>query len=140
MTHDIRAASLGDMDVYAKIERLCEAGNISPTRYCVDILKRSEATWGNWRRRGTAINLRDAYLTAQYFGVPLEYLADDAMDDVPAPPVLDAELSLLIEVSRRVGLSLAIERVVAAGIGRAPQGQSYGEMRANPAVKGLKQP
>lgn len=46
--------------------------------------KVSQGTVGNWLH-GTYPRLHEAWMLAQFFGVPLDYLADDSLDEIPQP-------------------------------------------------------
>ena len=58
-------------------------------------------------------DLGQALRLARFLSVPLDYLADDSMDELPTPDVLPEEMKL-IEMARVVGIEEARRRLLQA--------------------------
>lgn len=108
------------MNIGKKIAMLRDrVGNISQT----DLGERlgvSQAQVSLWERGANAPKLAHALAMARLFGVPLDYLADDDLDDPPGPP-MTAEEAYVLRVFRNAGVSAdeAARRIIAP----APSGQ-----------------
>lgn len=70
-------------------------------------------------------DLDQAFRLARFLGVPLDYLADDSIDEMPEPDVSREEMSIL-EIVRDLGIQEARKRLL-----KAPEVESIQKPMAN---------
>jgi transcriptional regulator with XRE-family HTH domain len=101
----------------------------------------SHTTANRWCAGSGIPDMREAALLARHYGVPLEFLADDAQDE---PPALDPAEAKLLELARRIGVEVAIDRILAnvPAPPAAPPGRRYvhAEPAAPPAPRQRRKP
>ncbi|MBX6312921.1 MAG: helix-turn-helix transcriptional regulator [Isosphaeraceae bacterium] len=96
------------MQFHEKLARLAEQQRRSQRNVARALQQQitiSVAKVNEWFLGKREPSLREAWLLARLFGVPLEYLADDTQDE-PAPPELDPEERILLQAFRRLGISV----------------------------------
>ena len=95
------------MTFYDKFDKLCEENGKKKTPLCVE-LGLSKTAWAKWRdgaipEGGTVRKLAD------YFGVPVAYLLDDSMDEVPKQEEETDTARLREALRRRPGIKLLFD-------------------------------
>ena len=84
------------MTFYDKFDKLCEERGKKKSPVCID-LGLSKSTWIRWRD-GAVPESKTMKRIADYFGVPVAYLADDDMYDMPE---FDGDTAKIREAMRR---------------------------------------
>lgn len=112
-----------------KLTKLCESRNWDQADLWRAIGKSvRRSTLSNWFNDQTRPDMATGLLVARALGVPLDYLADDAMEKPPemAPSVgLSADEEVILDMARTLGIERAKERMLlvpqgAAGIKLSP--------------------
>lgn len=114
---------MGDMKFVEKLDKLRKARGLSQSDLA-DAAKISQPRISEWRReesRGPTLPV--ALTLARTLGVSLDYLADDAQDDPPAPAVTADEMKV-IELVRELGVPEARRRLLQAPAVVDPQVRS----------------
>jgi transcriptional regulator with XRE-family HTH domain len=103
------SATMIAMELHKKLKRLCDAKGLNQTDV-MRITNASKGTASNWMKGkpngGTAPDLESALKLARALGVPLDYLADDDMDEPPSPPrTLDPADALFLSTVKTLGFT-----------------------------------
>lgn len=97
------------MDLPRKLQSLMEARHLK----AADVAREtgmSKTTLGRWIEGVHRPKVAQSLALARFFGVPLEYLVDDAME---APPPLPTPQEIaVLEVVRRLGPAVALDRLL----------------------------
>jgi transcriptional regulator with XRE-family HTH domain len=115
------------MDAMAKIEKLLRAKGWKQNAFEKAAVL-AENRLSKWKDGQGEPTLRQASRMARLLGVPLEYLADDELEDPPAGPGLTDDERAILDLYRALGLDRA-EGLRRLATPSAPGGQ----MAAGPA-------
>jgi transcriptional regulator with XRE-family HTH domain len=108
------------MKLFEKLNRLADERGLSQRRIaaCFGEVGKWKDKINDWFNDKRKPSLVEGLALARCLGVPLEYLADDAMDDPPAPELTEDERAVL-DLYRALGLSRAA--ALRALSGRIPE-------------------
>ena len=100
-----------DMKFHEKLDKLCSARGWSQAHIVRAMGNVSRSTVSNWFSGLRTPDLSAALQLAKLFEVPLEYLADDTLDEVPAPELSDQDRKIL-EMARALPAEEALRRLL----------------------------
>lgn len=96
---------------WEKVERLATAKGLRK-KQIADVMAVYPTRISDWIAGGTwRPDLNQALRLARLLDVPLEYLADDEMDEIPRPELTDAEIEVL-KIVRKMGTAEAEKRLL----------------------------
>jgi transcriptional regulator with XRE-family HTH domain len=105
------------MDLAEKLRTLCAEHRLKPADLARALGGVPKSTMSNWWNGVNKPDLETALKMARILNVPLDFLADDSLDDPPPPGLSEDERYLLKTVrSLRIELEYAIQGLHAAAM------------------------
>jgi transcriptional regulator with XRE-family HTH domain len=112
------------MDLASKLKRLCEAKGFTNVADLARKVKVPKSSLHRWFHGEAWPRLAEGLRLARVLEVPLDYLADDEMEEVPAPARdgLDGDERFLVQMIRDLRLTRAeaVRRLACEATGKGP--------------------
>lgn len=106
-------------------ERLCAEKKVSPNKALADI-GMSNATYTNWKKRGSTPQGKNLQKIADYFGVTTGYLLGEKPDTPTAEDPLTARLITLSELLSKTDSGIARLKIIMEDMERAAEREQSG--------------
>jgi transcriptional regulator with XRE-family HTH domain len=95
-----KSTNIGTMRLNEKLQKLCDEQGLDSQRDLARLAKLSKSSVSRWVNGETRPRMLQALMLARALKVPLEYLIDDAMEEVPA--VLPPDEQFVLRVYRNL--------------------------------------
>lgn len=106
------AITIPSMTFDDKLNKLCQAHRLTNQREFAELVGTSKSTANRWLSGQSVPDMQEALKLARLFGVPLEYLADDDVSELP--PEVSYEQRKTMEYAERLGWDDALQQLAAA--------------------------